>query len=70
MQFWLAELSVVYTNSTGTATVYEGTLRFSGDRFALTMDDTVLDVRTALGVQPRSQMLMEIESSIAAVDGA
>lgn len=63
------ELEVPYGAGISAPTVYGGTLTFRGDDLSLSMDDTAVDIQTALGVQPQSRMIIDIEGTVIAVDG-
>jgi hypothetical protein len=62
-----AELSVDFASGLAPPTVYDGRLTLLGNRLALSIDDTVEDVRTALGVQPRSRLVIDVQGIVSAV---
>jgi hypothetical protein len=62
-----AELSVDFAAGLAPATVYDGRLTLTGNRLSLSMDDTVEDVRTARGVQPRSRFVIDVSGVVSAV---
>ncbi len=60
-------LTIDYTFA-GNPTTYTGELRIEGNRVSLLMDDTQLEVPTALGIQPLSRMVFALTGQVDAVN--